>query len=291
MLIGQARFAASTGYQAVGRIIYLGLLVTILPRIPRAEVALLCLMLGAVVTIALTWRDSLRRFGRPARPHRIIDTVRMGITVLTSRLLVLGYGQGATAIYSSVLTPASLGLFSAGDRLVRAVQSVLDPIGFALLPRMARISHEDRFWRRGVLALLVCVGMACIATAALWVAAPFLVELIFGRAFAEAVPFLRLEVLILPATALTSFATTAILPVRKDAAGVLIGALIGVCLAGIWLYIAVRTGSVWSLVYGTLCCETAVALWYVARMWHLYRRERNETVPADGVPAHAEGLR
>jgi O-antigen/teichoic acid export membrane protein len=190
-----------------------------------------------------------------------------------------------------VLAPASLGLFSAGDRLVRAVQSMLDPIGFALLPRMARISHEDRFWRRGVLALAVCVTMACLASAALWVSAPFLINLIFGPAFAEAIPFLRLEVLILPATALTSFTTTAILPVRKDAAGVLVGAVIGVCVAGIFLYIAVRTGSVWSLVYGTLCCETTVALWYVSRMWRLYVRERHATGPVDVVPAHAEGER
>lgn len=291
VLIGQARFAASTGYQAVGRIIYLVLLVGILPRFPSAEIALLCLMVSALITVGLTWQDSLRRFGRPARPHRILATIRMGITVLTSRLLVLGYGQGSTAIYSTVLAPASLGLFSAGDRLVRAVQSMLDPIGFALLPRMAGISHEDRFWRRGVLALLVCVALACVASAALWVAAPLLINLIFGHHFAEAIPFLRLEALILPATALTSFTTTAILPVRKDAAGVLIGAVIGLCVAGIWLYIAVRTGSVWSLVYGTLCCEAAVALWYVGRMVHLYVRERNEAVAVAPVPARAEGGR
>ncbi len=293
VLIGQARFLASTGYQAVGRVIYLVLLVVLLPGIPDAEVALLCLMTSGVVTAGLTWRDSLRRFGRPASPRRVLDTVRMGITVLTSRLLVLGYGQGATAIYSLVLTPASLGLFSAGDRLVRAVQSVLDPIGFALLPRMARIGHEDRFWRRGVLALVVCVGIACLATAALWAAAPILVDLIFGHAFVDAVALLRLEVLILPATALTSFTTTAILPVRKDAVGILIGAVIGVCVAAVWLYIAVRTGSVWSLVYGTLCCEVAVALWYIHRIWRLYLREHDTSQPAstpiDDVPTHVEG--
>jgi O-antigen/teichoic acid export membrane protein len=212
----------------------------------------------------------------------------MGATMLTSRLLVLAYGQGSTAIYSTVLAPASLGLFSAGDRLVRAVQSVLDPIGFALLPRMARIGNEARFWKRGVLGLLVCVGVACLAAAAIWLAAPVLIHLIFGDGFADAVPLLRTEALILPATALTSFATTAILTVRRDVAGVLIGSVIGVCVAGIWLYVALRTGSVWSLVYGTLCCEVAVALWYVSRMWQLYLRERSIATLAN-VPVHAEG--
>jgi O-antigen/teichoic acid export membrane protein len=293
VLIGQARFLASTGYQAVGRATYLALLIALLPRLPHAEVALLCLMASGVVTVGLTWRDSLRRFGSPARPHEVLRTVRMGVTLLSSRLLVLGYGQGSTAIYSAVLTPASLGLFSAGDRLVRAVQSVLDPIGFALLPRMARIGHEDRFWRRGVLALVVSVLLACLAAATLWVTAPVLVDIVFGSAFADAIPLLRVEALILPATTLTSFTTTAILPVRKDAAGVLIGAVIGVCVAAVWLYVAVRTGSVWSLVYGSLCCEVAVALWYVSRMWRLYLRDRNGSRPVstavEGASAHAGG--
>ncbi|MDM7486854.1 oligosaccharide flippase family protein [Rhodococcus sp. CSLK01-03] len=274
VLIGQGRFVASTVYQGVGRLAYLALLLVVLPRFPSASVALLCMLASSTLTVALTWRDSLRKYGRPARPRRVAPTVRMAAPVFTSRLLVVSYGQGAAAIYSAVLDAASLGLYSAGDRLVRAVQSMLDPIGFALLPRLARSSGDARFWRRTTLAMLACVGIAVLVAAALWIVAPLAVRLVFGSDFAGAVPLLRVEVLILPATALSSFVTTAVLPVREDTTGVLIGSIIGTCIAAVALYSAFRTHSVWALVYGTVACEFGVALWYVLRTRHLVLRER-----------------
>jgi O-antigen/teichoic acid export membrane protein len=288
VLIGQGRFGASMAYQGAGRIAYLVLLIVVLPRYPHAVVALICMLLSSIVTVGLTWRDSLKRFGRPGRPRHVLTMVRKGIPVLTSRLLVTSFGLGSATIYSSVLDAASLGLFSAGDRLVRAIQSQLDAIGLALLPRMARVGGVDRFWKRAVFSMLVCVGIACAATAFVWVTAPTLIDLIFGDGFEDAIPLLRVEAFILPAAALTSFATTAVLSVRQDTTGVLIGAVIGTCVAAGWFFVAVRTHSVWALVYGTLCSEIATALWYIIRMRFLNLRDRNachgetDRVVADG---------
>ena len=289
LLIGQGRFIASTMYQGVGRLVYLALLVVALPHCPTASAALLCMLVSSFLTVALTWRDSLRRYGNPARPHRVGTTMRMAAPVLTSRLMVVSYGQGAAAIYASVLDAASLGLYSAGDRMVRAMQSILDPIGFALLPRMARSSNDSQFWRRANLALLACVGVAAIATVVLWLAAPQLVTILMGSDFAAAIPLLRVEILILPATAVSSFVTTAVLTVRKDTSGVFIGAIIGTCVGAVALYAAFQTQSVWALVYGTVACEFSVALWYLLRMRHLVRRTQQtgplETpVDMDEVP-------
>lgn len=275
VLIGQGRFGASMAYQGAGRLGYLVLLVIVLPQLPSASIAILCLLASSTLTVSLTWRDSFKRFGRPERPRQVKTILRIGAPILTSRLLVTSYGQGAAAVYSSVLAASSLGLFAAGDRLVRAVQSLLDPIGFAMLPRMARNSQDTLFWRRAVQALFACVCAAGLATAALWIAAPTLIDMVFGSAFTDAVPLLRVEVLILPATAVSSFITTAILPVRQDTSGVLIGAIVGTSVAAIALYFAFRTHSVWALVYGTLCCEFVVACWYLLRLRRLVVRDRS----------------
>ncbi|MCZ2858501.1 lipopolysaccharide biosynthesis protein [Blastococcus sp. VKM Ac-2987] len=274
VLIGQGRFFASMAYQAVGRVVYLVLLIVLLPRYPSAVVALLCLLVSALPMIALTWRDTIRRFGRPKRPRELLPTLRMGAPVLTSRLLIASYGQGSGVVYASVLDAASLGLFSAGDRIVRALQSLLDPIGFALLPRMARIADDDRFWRRATLALLSTVGVATAVTAVLWAAAPLLIAVVFGDQFTESVALLRVEALILPATAVTSFVITAVLTVRRDTTGVLVGGIIGTSLAAGWLVVAAMTHSVWTLVWGTVCSEVGVAAWYAYRMRRLVLRER-----------------
>lgn len=283
LLIGQGKFGTSTAYQAVGRILYLVLLVALLPRLPNAEVALLCLLVSSVPTVALTWWDSLRTFGRPSRPRRIRAVLQTGAPVFTSRLMVTIYGQGAAAVYSSVLNAASLGLYSAGDRLVRAIQSTLDPIGFALLPRMARRSADQQFWRRALQALTVCIGIAAIAAAAVWCAAPILIRLVFGPDFTDAIGLLRVEIFMLPAAAVTSFVTTAILPVRQDTTGVLIGAILGTLVAGCALAVTFRTHSVWTLVYGSVLVEFTVASWYLFRIRWLIVRERRTAATSPAV--------
>lgn len=274
LLIGQGRFGSSTMYQGAGRIGYLILLVVLLPRFPSASMAVLCLLISSVATVALTWWDSFRNFGPPARPHGLRIVLRTAAPVFTSRLLVTGYGQGSATIYGAILSAASLGLYSAGDRLVRAIQSTLDPIGFALLPRMARRSDHEHFWRNSFQALAAVVSIAVVAAIALWVSAPVLIHLVFGDDFAAAIPLLRVECLILPATTVTSYVTTAVLPVRQDTTGVLLGAIVGASVVAVALAVAMRTQSVWTLVYGTVFAEVSVALWYIIRMRWLILRER-----------------
>ncbi|MBF6209868.1 lipopolysaccharide biosynthesis protein [Nocardia puris] len=279
ILIGEGRFGTSTVYQGIARVCYLVLLVVLLPRFPSASVALLCLLGSALIVLALTWFDVVRRHGKPGTPHDVGATLRIGAPVLTARLLVSSYGQGAAVVYAAVLDAVSLGLFSAGDRLVRAVQSMLDPIGLAMLPRMARDQGADRFWRTTIRVLGACVTAAVAAVALIWVTAPLLIGLLFGSEFADAVTLLRVEALILPATTISSFLTTAVLPVRQDTAGVFIGACVGVAVAGVALAAGARNHSVWALVYGTVAAEFAVAGWYLLRARQLYRR--------DGGPAGA----
>ncbi len=277
VLIGQGRFGASTLYQSIARVGYLGLLLALLPKFPSAVMALLCLLGSAVISVALTWWDTWRTFGAPSAPRGVGKLVRSAAPVISGRLLTTSYGQGAATVYGTVLDAVSLGLFSASDRLVRAVQSMLDPIGFALLPRLAKRGSEDRFWPDALRSLTVCVGVAFVASVALWVSAPMLIPVVFGTEFSDAVAVLRVEALILPATTVTSFVTTAVLPVRQDTNGVLIGAVVGTCVAGAALLMAVRTHSMWTLAGGIVAAECAVAVWYLARMRGLFVRERRRT--------------
>ncbi|MFI5718524.1 lipopolysaccharide biosynthesis protein [Nocardia sp. NPDC051750] len=286
VLIGQGRFGASTLYQSIARVGYLALLLTLLPRFPTAAMALLCLLISSVISLALTWWDTWREFGVPGPPRGAWKLIRAALPVVSGRFLVTSYGQGSAAVYGAVLNAVSLGLFSASDRLVRAVQSLLDPIGFALLPRLAKRNGGQGFWPSALRSLAVCVALAGVAAAALWVAAPLVVPLVFGDEFGGAVGVLRLEALILPATTVTSFVTTAILPVRQDTLGVLIGSAVGTAVAGCALLITMRTHSVWTLAGGIVAAEFAVALWYLARMRALIVRERAaQTAPDATLPA------
>ncbi|NUS94014.1 MAG: lipopolysaccharide biosynthesis protein, partial [Nocardia sp.] len=148
---------------------------------------------------------------------------------------------------------------------------------------MAARGGDERFWPAALRALAVCVAGACVASAALWLAAPLVIGLVFGDEFGGAAGVLRLEALILPATTVTSFVTTAILPVRQDTVGVLIGSATGTVVAAGALLLTLRTHSVWTLAAGIVAAEFAVAIWYLARMRALIVRERaaGSPVPAD----------
>ncbi|WP_245810904.1 lipopolysaccharide biosynthesis protein [Rhodococcoides corynebacterioides] len=283
VLVAEARFGIGVVYQSIGRVLYLVLLVGLLPHFPSASVAMLCLLLSTLVNVVLTWRLTLTEHGLPSRPNGVLAMVRMGAPVLTSRLLITSYGQGAASFYSVALSAASLGLFSASDRLVRAFQSLLDAIGYGLLPRLAR-GREDHFWGNAFRGLGATVAIAAGVSVVLWIAAPWVIPLIFGAEFTGAVEIMRVQAFILPFTALTSFVTTAVLPVQQDTRGTLIGAVVGAIFAGGALLAAVATGSVWALVFGTFTCEIAVATWYLLRVRML--RRRSET-PVD---AHDDAI-
>lgn len=263
VLIGHGRFGASTAYQAAGRVVYLVILVVALPRFPTPEVALACLGASSLVTVAATWIDTDRRLGRVQFTTAVGPILRTAAPVLASRLLLTGYGQGGAAAYSAVLNAASLGVYSAADRLVRAGQSVLDPIGFALLPRMVRRSADADFDRRVSRGALGCVAVAVVAAAAITVAAPLAVRVVYGTEFDDAVNLLRIMAWILPATTLTSYVTTAVLPARRRTSTVLTGAIVGVATAGVALAITAVTGSVLTMVIGVVVSEWAVATWFV----------------------------
>lgn len=277
LLIGRGRFGASTAYQAAGRIAYLVALVTLLPQFPSPEVALACLGGSSIITVVATWMDADRHFGPIVPTLRLGDTVRTAAPVLASRLLLTGYGQGGAAAYSTVLDAASLGLFSAADRLVRAGQSVLDPIGFALLPRMARIRDGQAFRARTVQGALGCLALAVVAAAGLTLSAPVVIRIVYGTEFDDATALLRILAWILPATTLTSYITTAVLPAQGRTSTVLSGAIIGVTLAVSALLVTSVTGSVVTMVVGVLVSEWAVALWFVVTT--LRSAPRQDTVP------------
>lgn len=281
LLIGQGRFVASAVYQGSGRIAYLVLLIVLLPHSPHASTAVLCLLGSSVLTVAGTWWDSLRTFGGLCRPYAPGRILRTSWPIATSRLLTTGYGQGAPAIYSAMLDAVSLGLFSASDRLVRAMQSLLDMIGLVLLPRMAKRSGYEHFWRTGLQGLRGAVAVAILAAALLWVLAAPIVHLIFGSEFLGAVCLLRAELLILPASTISSYISTALLPVRQDMHGVLVASVVGTAASVAGLIAASWSHSVWALIGGVIGAEFGVAIWYLVRIRHLAGRERGVLVEAE----------
>lgn len=264
VLLGTGRFGAVVLQQSAGRLVYLALLIAVLPRVRTPEAAMACLLAGSLVAVGWSWARTVRAYGRPARPGPPGALLRIGGPVLTARLLSSSYGPGAATLFSPALSARSLGLFSASDRPVQAAGSLLDAVGVALLPRLAR-RGRDAFWattRRAV--VLVAAGAAACAAVAT-VLAPWLVPLVFGAEYDGAVPLLQIQAWALPGLAVASFVATAVLPVVGDARGVLFAGLVGAAVIGCALLLALRDHDPRTVVLGVVAAQTAAAAFSVLR--------------------------
>ena len=266
VLMGRKRFGAIVVQQSVGRVVYLILLVALLPVWPVAETAMIALITSGLVPVLWSWFRTIRDYGPPARPAEPLGLLKTGGPVLAARLLENTYEQGAATLFAPALSHHTLGLFTAGDRPVQAAGSLLDAVGWSLLPRMAarRDDHDD-FWSTAFRMSGLVAVMGTFAAACACLLAPWFIPLLFGDEFVAAVPLLQVEAWVLPGMAVASFLSTAILPVRQDTTGVVIGASIGAAIALVALGFAFHTHSAMTVVIGIVVAETTVAVFYLLR--------------------------
>ncbi|MDP0398829.1 lipopolysaccharide biosynthesis protein [Tsukamurella strandjordii] len=271
--LGMKRFGVILVQQSVGRALYLLLLVALLPIRPTAHVAVLCMIASSLVPVCWSWVWAWRELGPPGRPRELGDLYRLGAPVLLARMLENSYEQGAAALFAGALPRQAIGLFSASDRPVQATGSLLDAVGWTLLPRMAdrkRIGAE--FWGVVRRMVLVVAGLGALAALMLTVLAPWIVPILFGAEFTDAVPLLQVGAWSLPGMAVASFVATAVLPVLSDKIGVVAGAATGAVVAFITLGVAFQTHAPMTLVVGIALAETAAATFYLLRAEVLRRR-------------------
>ncbi|TSE00493.1 oligosaccharide flippase family protein [Skermania sp. ID1734] len=278
VLVGQNRFGTLVGIQSAGRLAYLVALFALLPLVRSPYTAMFCLLGSSLIPVLWSWLITIRDYGRPHRPHRQWRLLRLGAPILTARMLENTYEQAAATVFSPALSPTSMGLFSASDRPVQAAGSLLDGIGWSMLPRMARFDDLRGAFR--MVGIVASIGAA--AAAVMWMLAPWVVPVLFGQDFDGAIVIMRVEVWVLPGMAAASFISTAILPVYQDTRGAIYGAGIGATITFTAFAIALQNHSAMTLVVAIVTAESTVALFYLGRVRYLQTRAEasQETVAA-----------
>ncbi|MGE9985796.1 lipopolysaccharide biosynthesis protein [Desulfovibrio sp. SGI.169] len=147
---------------------------------------------------------------RLAGRYRVLPTLGGGWRALArTRMLFAGtlaslvYNNGAQLLLGFFLPPAQMGMLVAADKIVRAVVSVSNPVTQTLFPEICalrgaqpgRAASMLRWSLGGTAAVMLC------ATAAVWFAAPWLIRLALGAAYAEATPILRIMAFLAPVLA------------------------------------------------------------------------------------------
>jgi O-antigen/teichoic acid export membrane protein len=273
-LIGAGRFGSLAGAQVVGRGLCLAVLLLAIPATPEPEVALLAIALGNAAASILSALMS-KRIGKGLMADgggelSATSLARLGSPLVISRIMTLL--PSSSLIYGNFVSTYSLGLFSAGDRMLRAAQSGLDSIGLALLPTSAASRADDRkYWHRIFATVVCCSALGFVAAIVAIALAPWLIPTVFGADFDSAIPIFRLECLILPASAASSSLTTLVLYVHEDRWGLLIGSAIALAVAVCGAVVLLDSNSTMEISLIVVLVEWTSMFWYVIRALRLRR--------------------
>lgn len=132
--------------------------------------------------------------------------LRQANGLFLSNLAVSSYTTAVPLVVGALTSPTTLGLFSAGDKIRAAVQSLLTPLGTAAFPYFSLWMKEDR--TRGLCAarriLAVQLGAALLGCGAIALGAEPVILLLVGETFIDAVPVAQLLGLCIVCTAISN---------------------------------------------------------------------------------------
>jgi len=149
-----------------------------------AALVVIILVVQSVLNI-LTTRTSLWRVKRDDSVEK--GSVKYG--VVTTAYMVFGH----VAMYIdkllvfAFLTPEALAIFVAAERLPELVKALVKNVGAALAPRFARHRHYTRRVDRAITVFSIGAGIVIVAFA--FTLLPWMLVLIFGDSYREAVPY------------------------------------------------------------------------------------------------------
>lgn len=135
------------------------------------------------------------------------DALARGWTLFISNAALVAYGAANTFLLGLMVAPAQVAFFASADKIVRAGGRVVTGAAAAAYPRVAALvgaGHPQRANRLALIALAALLSGGLVAALGLVVLAGPAVDLLFGPAFAETVPLLRILALWLPVAILGS---------------------------------------------------------------------------------------
>jgi PST family polysaccharide transporter len=205
----------------------------------------------------------------PRRPRLggAVTALREGWSLFVNSAAITLYTAGTVFLLGFVASNAQLAVFSAAERVVRAALRSLTPVTSAAFPRVSYLvehGRDDRAQRLSVIALGALGAFGVLAGAAIFVLAPWIVDVLFGPGFEDAAGIMRVLSLLLPLVAIAgSLAGMWLLPRGHDRAFVRI--TIAAALASLVLVLAVGAaagalGAAWVLVGIEACVVTALAV-------------------------------
>jgi len=133
--------------------------------------------------------------------------LRSGFSLFFFRVVVSLYTTANVIIVSVFLPPAQVALYAGAERITKALIPMWEPFSRLFLPRFSFLIHESpkEAWLLASKVGLLMFGLGLGTGGALYILAPWVVKVILGSDYFQAIPLVRILVLVLPLIALSNF--------------------------------------------------------------------------------------
>lgn len=192
-------------------------------------------------------------------------TIRQAFRVFVGTIGVSLLSTFNVVLLGLFVPSAQVAQFGGSERIVRTWQQLFGPLGTAVYPRLTFLQQSNRTERARQLwkiAIVVVVGAGVLVALLFEVFAPVWIRLIFGQKFVhEGVPILRILVLLIPSSIVSSFAVFWLVPLGRDRAVLntaLAAGLLNVTVGCILVPLIGPQGMAWSVVLAQLLAAAAL---------------------------------
>ncbi|MFH1499601.1 MAG: flippase [Verrucomicrobiota bacterium] len=128
-------------------------------------------------------------------PRMMFGLIRESFPLLLSSLSVILYMRMDQLMLGAMLDEAAVGVYSAGVRVVEGVYFVPMVMATAFFPAMlkAKAAGDAAYQKEMERLMTASVWVGIMATVTLWLGAGLAIGILFGDAYADAVPILRAQ--------------------------------------------------------------------------------------------------
>lgn len=163
--------------------------------------------IASALSLALCTRAAYAAM--PLRKPAIVDALNMlrqGFSMFLLRSSINLYLLSNVLVLGLFVPPQIVGLYSGAEKISRAAVALLNPITQAVYPRVSRIVHSGAQGAGSLVRISMAVmgGGGLLTALSVFLLAPFIVRVLLGKGFEEAIPILRFLCILHPLVALNN---------------------------------------------------------------------------------------
>jgi polysaccharide transporter, PST family len=104
------------------------------------------------------------------------------------------YGVGNSFILGLFASPEAVGFYAGAEKIARALVGLLAPVHYSLYPRLSRLVRHDRPAANRLVrfSMVVLSSMGAALSLAIFLGAPWAIQIALGKNFAPSIPVLRI---------------------------------------------------------------------------------------------------